>query len=82
MEVNELLVPIIAGAICLAISIYGLAVAKDRYFAFGGLFLYSFIPISHRLVIYLEDPEDYFSFVSIVIFSYSSNHWQVLLVDF
>ena len=45
MEVNELLIPIIAGGICLAISIYGLAVAKDRFFALGGLFLYSFIPI-------------------------------------
>ena len=68
MEVNELLVPIIAGAICLAISIYGLAVAKDRYFALGGLFLYSFIPIFHRVGLLLEDPQDYFSFVSIVIF--------------
>jgi len=68
MEVNELLIPIIAGGIFLAISIYGLAVAKDRYFALGGLFLYSFIPIFHRVGLFLEDPQDYFSFVSIVIF--------------
>ena len=38
MEANELLVPIIAGGICLAISIYGLAIAKDRFYALGGLF--------------------------------------------
>ena len=68
MEANELLVPIIAGGICLAISIYGLAVAKDRFFALGGLFLYSFIPIIHRVGLLLQDPQDYFSFVSIVIF--------------
>ena len=55
MEVNELLIPIIAGGICLAISIYGLAVAKDRFFALGGLFLYSFIPISHRVGLFLEE---------------------------
>ena len=68
MEVNELLIPIIAGGICLAISIYGLAVAKDRFFALGGLFLYSFIPIIHRVGLLLEDPQDYFSFATIVIF--------------
>ena len=68
MEVNELLIPIIAGGICLAISIYGLAIAKDRFYALGGLFLYSFIPISHRLGLFLEDPQDYFSFATIVIF--------------
>ena len=68
MEANEFLVPIIAGGICLAISIYGLAIAKDRFFALGGLFLYSFIPISHRLGLFLEDPQDYFSFATIVIF--------------
>ena len=47
MEGNNLLIPIIAGGICLAISIYGLAIAKDIYYALGGLFLYSFIPIIH-----------------------------------
>ena len=68
MEGNNLLIPIIAGGICLAISIYGLAIAKDRYYALGGLFLYSFIPIIHRVSLLLEDPQDYFSFASIVIF--------------
>ena len=68
MEGNNLLIPIIAGGICLAISIYGLAIAKDRYYALGGLFLYSFIPISHRVGLFLEDPQDYFSFATIVIF--------------
>ena len=68
MEANELLVPIIAGGICLAISVYGLAIAKDRFYALGGLFLYSFIPISHRVGLFLENPQDYFSFVTIVIF--------------
>ena len=68
MEVNELLIPTILGGICLLISIYGLAVAKDRFYALGGLFLYSFIPISHRVGLFLEDPQDYFSFVTIVIF--------------
>ena len=68
MEVNELLIPTILGGICLLISIYGLAIAKDRFFALGGLFLYSFIPISHRVGLFLEDPQDYFSFVTIVIF--------------
>ena len=69
MEGNNLLIPIIAGGICLAISIYGLAIAKDRYYALGGLFLYSFIPIIHRVSLLLEDPQDYFSFASIVIFT-------------
>ena len=69
MEENNLLIPIIAGGICLAISIYGLAIAKDRYYALGGLFLYSFIPIIHRVSLLLEDPQDYFSFASIVIFT-------------
>ena len=68
MEVNELLIPTILGGICLAISIYGLAVAKDRRYALGCVFLYSFIPISHRLGLFLEDPQDYFSFVTIIIF--------------
>ena len=68
MEVNELLIPTILGGICLLISIYGLAIAKDRFYALGGLFLYSFIPISHRVGLFLEDPQDYFSFVTIVIF--------------
>ena len=68
MEGNNLLIPIIAGGICLAISIYGLAIAKDRFYALGGLFLYSFIPISHRVGLFLENPQDYFSFVTIVIF--------------
>ena len=68
METNELLIPIILGGICVAISVYGLAIAKDRFYALGGLFLYSFIPISHRLMIYMENPEDYMSYVSIVIF--------------
>ena len=68
MEVNELLIPTILGGICLLISIYGLAIAKDRFFALGGLFLYSFIPISHRVGLFLEDPQDYFSFVTIIIF--------------
>ena len=36
MEANELLVPIIAGGICLAISIYGIAIAKDRFYPLGG----------------------------------------------
>ena len=69
MEGNNLLIPIIAGGICLGISIYGLAIAKDRYYALGGLFLYSFIPIIHRVSLLLEDPQDYFSFASIVIFT-------------
>ena len=68
MEVNELLIPTILGGICLLISIYGLVIAKDRFYALGGLFLYSFIPISHRVGLFLEDPQDYFSFVTIVIF--------------
>ena len=68
MEVNELLVPTILGGICILISIYGLAIAKDRKYALGGLFLYSLIPISHRMGIYLENPEDYFSLVTAVIF--------------
>ena len=68
MEVNELLIPTILGGIFLLISIYGLAIAKDRFYALGGLFLYSFIPISHRVGLFLEDPQDYFSFVTIVIF--------------
>ena len=68
MEVNELLIPTILGGICLLISIYGLAIAKDRFYALGGLCLYSFIPISHRVGLFLENPQDYFSFVTIVIF--------------
>ena len=68
METNELLIPTVLGAICLCISIYGLAVSKDRKFALGGVFLYSFIPISHRLGIYLENPDDYFSLVTALIF--------------
>ena len=68
MEVNELLIATILGGICLLISIYGLVVAKDRFYALGGLFLYSFIPISHRVGLFLEDSQDYFSFVTIVIF--------------
>ena len=57
MEINELLIPTILGGICVLISIYGLAIAKDRKYALGGLFLYSFIPISHRMGIFLENPE-------------------------
>ena len=68
MEVNELLVPTILGGICILISIYGLAIAKDRKYALGGLFLYSLIPISHRMGIFLENPEDYFSLVTALIF--------------
>jgi len=68
MEVNELLVPTILGGICILISIYGLAIAKDRKYALGGIFLYSFIPISHRMGIFLENPEDYFSLVTALIF--------------
>ena len=68
MEVNELLIPTVLGGICILISIYGLAIAKDRKYALGGLFLYSLIPISHRMGIYLENPEDYFSLVTAVIF--------------
>ena len=68
MEVNELLIPTILGGICLLISIYGLAIAKDRFYALGGIFLYSFIPIIHRVGLFLENPQDYFSFVTIVIF--------------
>ena len=68
MEVNELLIPTVLGGICVLISIYGLAIAKDRKYALGGLFLYSLIPISHRMGIYLENPEDYFSLVTAVIF--------------
>ena len=67
MEVNELLVPTILGGICILISIYGLAIAKDRKYALGGLFLYSLIPISHRMGIFLENPEDYFSLASIEV---------------
>ena len=68
MEISELLIPTILGGICVLISIYGLAIAKDRKYALGGLFLYSFIPISHRVGLFLEDPQDYFSFATIVIF--------------
>ena len=68
MEISELLIPTILGGICVLISVYGLAVAKDRKYALGGVFLYSFIPISHRLGIYLQNPEDYFSLVTAVIF--------------
>ena len=68
MEINELLIPTILGGICVAISVYGLAIAKDRKYALGGLFLYSIIPISHRLGIFLENPEDYFSLVTAIIF--------------
>jgi len=68
MEVNELLIPTVLGGICILISIYGLAIAKDRKYALGGLFLYSFIPISHRMGIFLENPEDYFSLVTAIIF--------------
>ena len=68
MEVNELLVPTVLGGICILISIYGLAIAKDRKYALGGLFLYSLIPITHRMGIFLENPEDYFSLVTAVIF--------------
>jgi len=68
MEVNELLVPTVLGGICILISFYGLAIAKDRKYALGGLFLYSLIPISHRMGIFLENPEDYFSLVTAVIF--------------
>ena len=68
MEINELLIPTILGGICVLISIYGLAIAKDRKYALGGLFLYSFIPISHRMEIFLENPEDYFSLITAVIF--------------
>ena len=68
MEVNELLIPTILGGICILISIYGLAIAKDRKYALGGLFLYSLIPISHRMGIYLENPQDYFSLITAVIF--------------
>ena len=68
MEVNELLVPTVLGGICILISIYGLAIAKDRKYALGGRFLYSLIPISHRMGIFLENPEDYFSLVTAVIF--------------
>ena len=68
MEINELLIPTILGGICVAISVYGLAIAKDRKYALGGLFLYSIIPISHRVGIFLENPEDYFSLVTAIIF--------------
>ena len=68
MEINELLIPTILGGICVLISVYGLAIAKDRKYALGGLFLYSLIPISHRIGIYLENPEDYFSLVTAIIF--------------
>ena len=68
MEINELLIPTILGGICVAISVYGLAIAKDRKYALGGLFLYSLIPISHRTGIFLENPEDYFSLITAVIF--------------
>jgi hypothetical protein len=68
MEVNELLIPTVLGGICILISIYGLAIAKDRKYALGGLFLYSLIPISHRMGIYLENPQDYFSLITAVIF--------------
>ena len=47
---------------------YGLIFPEDRFYALGGLFLYSLIPISHRLMIYMENPEDNMSYVSIVIF--------------
>ena len=72
MEVNELLIPTVLGGICILISIYGLAIAKDRKYALGGLFLYSFIPISHRMGIFLENPEDYFQPSHCNNFYYSS----------
>ena len=50
MEINELLIPTILGGICVLISIYGLAIAKDRKYALGGLFLYSFIPFENFLI--------------------------------
>ena len=68
MEINELLIPTILGGICVAISVYGLAIAKDRKYALGGLFLHSLIPIAHRTGILLENPEDYFSLITAVIF--------------
>ena len=68
MEISELLIPTILGGICVLISVYGLAIAKDRKYALGGLFLYSLIPISHRLSIYLDNPEDYFSLITAIIF--------------
>ena len=68
MEINELLIPTILGGICVAISVYGLAIAKDRKYALGGLFLYSLIPIAHRTGILSENPEDYFSLITAVIF--------------
>ena len=68
MEINELLIPTILGGICVAISVYGLAIAKDRKYALVGLFLYSLIPIAHRTGILLENPEDYFSLITAVIF--------------
>ena len=69
MEINELLIPTILGGICVAISVYGLAIAKDRKYALGGLFLYSLIPIAHRTGILLENPEDYFSLIKDPSFS-------------
>ncbi len=68
MENNELMVPIILGGIFLAISLYGLVIAKDRKFALGGLFLFSFLPISHRLMLFMSDSSDIMSFVTAVIF--------------
>ena len=68
MEINELLIPTILGGICVAISVYGLAIAKDRKYALGGLFLYSLIHIAHRTGILLENKEDYFSLITPVIF--------------
>ena len=38
MEISELLIPTILGGICVLISIYGLAIAKDRKYALGGIF--------------------------------------------
>ena len=46
MEISELLIPTILGGICVLISVYGLAIAIDRKYALGGLFLYSLIPIN------------------------------------
>ena len=68
MENNDLLIPSVLGGIFLAISVYGLVIAKDRKYALGGLFLFSLLPIGHRTMLLISNPEDIFSFVCIVIF--------------
>jgi len=69
MENNELLIPQILGGLFVAISVYGLLIAKDRKYALGGIFLFSLLPIAHNSMMFLENTEDYLSFFSIILFT-------------